>query len=168
MNLRRRLFVLVGIAAAAGAAATAAPASDLATPAKRAQVVETAERLAQTPTLEPLPATLPQPFHPPGFDQPDPSEVKPSASGIAATDPATDRDVLNKIVARIRPSGIINMGGEPLLIFGQKRLKVGDHLIVTLEKTDYDVEITAIDTTTYTLRLNRDEITRSLKPGKSP
>lgn len=168
MNLRRRLFAFVALAAAAGSA-NSAPTSDLTTPAKRAQVVETAERLAQIPTLDPLPATLPQPFHPPGFDQPDASEVKPSSSSPgAAADPATDRDVLTKIAARIRPSGIINLGGEPLLIFGQKRLKIGDHLIVTLEKTDYDVEITAIDTTTYTLRLNRDEITRSLKPGKSP
>lgn len=160
--------LLVALLVLAGAVRAGAAVSDLTTPAKRAQSVETAERLAQVPVLEPLPAPLPQLFHPPGFDQPDASEARPAAPGAEDTGPATDHEVLEKIAARVRPSGIINLGGEPFLIFGQKRLRVGDHLIITLEKNDYEVVITAIESTTYTLRLNRDEITRSLKPGKSP
>ena len=156
--ISRRFIFAAGLALVATGTARAVT-SDLATPAKRAQSV----------ALQPLPAPLPQPFHPPGFDQPDASEGKPASAGAnAEAGPATDRDVLEKIAARVLPSGIINLGGEPLLIFGQKRLRVGDHLIVTLDKNDYEVAITAIDSTTYTLRLNRDEITRPLKPGKSP
>ena len=63
------------------------------------------------------------------------------------------------------PSGIARFDGEAILIFGQKKLKVGDRLTITFEGADYDLEIAAINSTTFTLRYNGEEITRSIKPG---
>ncbi|QYM79566.1 hypothetical protein K0B96_02815 [Horticoccus luteus] len=167
MRIRWTLLLLIALAART---AFGAARADVPPPADRAPVIELARRLAQPPKVEPLAVDLPQPFNPPGFDLPDPSERRPTAAPAAGEPaaPVTDRQVLEKIAARIRPSGLVIINGESLLIFGQKRLKVGDHLIVTLDKTDYDVEITAIDSAGYSLRLNRDEITRSLNPGHTP
>lgn len=168
MTIRWISLLLLGGAAQV---AMAAPRADVPLPVERAPVIELARRLAEPPKLDPLPADLPQPFTPPGFDLPDASERRPAAAAPKAGEPpppATDRDVLEKIASRIRPSGLVILKGEPLLVFGQKRLKVGDHLIVTLDKTDYDVEIVAIDSAGYSLRLNHDEITRSLNPGHTP
>ena len=64
------------------------------------------------------------------------------------------------------PSGTLILDGEPLLIFGRKRLRIGDRFTVTYEKQDYELVLVAIERTTFTLRLNQEEITRPIKPGK--
>ena len=161
--------------AAAHAGTTAAPASDLVSPERRRPVVELAERLAKPSMPAPLPADLVQPFNPAAFGQPDPEELRAiaaaqaaSAAASAPSKPTTDSDFLRAIAARVLPSGSLILGGEPRLIFGRKRLRVGDQLTVTYEGQDYNLELTAIDRTTFTLRLNKDEITRPIKPPKTP
>jgi len=172
MNSRRFLFpLLLGIAVAPGLSAR--PASDLQPADKRRPVVEAAERLAKNAGPAPLAGELVNPFNPPAFGQPDPEELRAIAAAQAAAQPAAarppgDRDFLAAIAARITPSGTLTLGGESWLVFGKKRLRAGDHLTVTYQERDYDLELTAIDRTTFTLRLNREEITRPLKPGKSP
>lgn len=147
--------------------------SDVLPPERRRSSVELAQRLANRPTPPPLQADIVHPFDPAAFGQPDPEELKAIAAARAAAAanaanarPNTDRGLLDIIAARITPSGTLILGGEPLLIFGQKRLRVGDHLTVSYDGQDYNLELTAIERTTFTLRLNRDEITRPIKPGK--
>ena len=164
-----RLFLLAALAwCTAGVVCAQTPRADLPPPAQRAAVVALARELAQPPPLAPLPDPLPHPLNPPGFDQPDPAEVRAAAVAAGPAAPPGDREVLAQIAARIHPSGTIVLGGEPMLIFHQKRLKVGDHLGVAIDKADYDVEISAIDSTTFTLRLNGEEITCPIRPGKNP
>ena len=74
--------------------------------------------------------------------------------------------MLATLADKLSPSGIAIIGGEPILLFGSRRLKIGDQLTVTYEGADYNLDITAITRTTFTLRLNREEITRPIKPGK--
>ena len=154
--------------------ATAAPASDLNPPQLRRPVVELAQKLAASTTPAPLPEDLVQPFNPAAFGAPDPEELRALAAAQAAANnaaanakPTTDRELLDVIAARITPSGTLILNDEPLLIFGQKRLRVGDRFAVAYDGQTYDLELAAIDRTTFTLRLNRDEITRPIKPGKS-
>jgi hypothetical protein len=153
----------------------AAPASDLVSPERRRPTVELAERLAKPPLPAPLGADLVQPFNPAAFGQPDPEELRAIAAAQAAaaaasapSKPSTDSDFLRAIAARVMPSGTLILGGEPRLIFGKKRLRVGDQLTVSYDGQDYNLELTAIDRTTFTLRLNKDEITRPIKPPKTP
>lgn len=172
---RHRLaFLLLAAAALAGRSA-AAPLSDVMAPDKRRPIVDTAARLAAPPAIAPLPAPLINPFNPPAFGQPDPEELRAFAAAQASAQaaaansrPSTDLDLLNLIAARITPSGTVMLDGESWLIFGRKRLRIGDRLTVTYEGHDYDLELAAIDRTTFTLRLNQEEVTRPIKPGKTP
>ena len=177
MNPRSRLAQLTAaltlLALASGAVAK--PLSDLISPEKRRVSVEQAVRLARPASLDPLPADLPQPFNPASFEQPDPEEVRALAAAQAAAvtvsspaKPTTDRELLAHIAARIQPSGTFRLGDSTFLMFGQKRVRPGDILTVTYDGQDYQLELTAIDQSTFTLRLNKEEYTRPLKPGKTP
>ncbi len=146
--------------------------SDLAVPAKRETTVALAKTLLQPRVYAVSPADAISPFAPPTFDQPDPEELKSqraaaaaAAAGIVHRTPG-DRGVLEQLAEKIVPSGIARLGGNAILLFGQKKLKVGDRLTITFEGNDYDLDITSIGNTNFTLRYNSEEITRSIKPGK--
>lgn len=146
---------------------------DVASPVSREQTVELARQLAHRSQPAALAADLVQPFNPAAFGQPDPEELQALAASRAAAaaasaqaKPTNDSDLLQLISARVAPSGTLIMGGEPMLIFGKKRLRVGDHLTVTYDGRDYDLELVGITRTTFSLRLNANEITRPIKPGK--
>lgn len=153
-----------------------APKFDVQPPAKRTPAMEQAQRLAKPAELPALPADLKPPFNPPGFDQPDEAEEKARAAAAAAAaeqkveplKPMGDREVLSAIAEHIAPSGTIFLGGQPILLLRQKKMKVGDKLSVSYEGRNVEVEITEINRTSYSLRLNRAEITRPIKPGKTP
>lgn len=158
--------------------------SDLLPPLKRQASVDTAERLAQRKAAEPLPADLASPFSPKDFDKPDPSEVvkpvtapRPGASvaggpavpgGAAgapvAPPPPGDRETLETLAAQITPSGMIQLRGTPRLIIGSKPFEVGTRFTATYNTQDYELELVAIDRTTFTLRYRGEEITRPIKP----
>jgi hypothetical protein len=163
------LLVLSSSAAAAGKVA-----SDLAPAPKRQTAVDVAEKLAHRPPVPPLSADLPSPFNPPDFDKPDPSEApvvapKPTpAAGVvganAAAAPATDRQTLETLAAQITPSGVIMLRGAPRLIFANKPFEVGTRFTATYNNQDYELELVAIDRTTFTLRYRGEDVTRPIKP----
>jgi hypothetical protein len=173
MKSPARTLLLATVLALPGVIPALAQKSDLVPPQQRAVAVELADRLIQPRVLAEKPADLVVPFNPVGFDQPDPEEVKAQQAAAAAAiaagtplRPVGDRNVLVTLADKLAPSGILIIGGEPILLFSHKRLKVGDRLTVTYEGADYDLDVTAITRTTFTLRLNREEITRPIKPGK--
>lgn len=92
--------------------------------------------------------------------------VGPLESSVATPAPTgnarTDRDVLRAIAASLKPNLMV-MGGQPNLIFGQKRVKAGGSLTITYEGTEYVLEIVSIERPNFTLRLNREEFTRPIK-----
>lgn len=144
------------------------PQSDLATIEARKIVVDDALKIAKQDNPEPLPEALPLPFNPTGFNRVVKEEPRPVEGAPAAPRQSGDREVLTSIASRVLPTGTFNLGGDRYLQFSKKRLKVGDKLTVTHEGQDYTLELTAIDATNFTLRLNREEITRPIKPGKNP
>jgi hypothetical protein len=169
----------LGALAATRAAAAAAPKSDLVSPQRRLQTVETAARLTKAPPPFQIPADLPQPFNPAGFDAPDPEEARANAAaGIkppagaqpvaAPAGPTTDRDLLEAMAPRIQPTGsLVVEGRAPILTFpGAKRARVGDVLQVQFNEKEYDIEIVGIDRTNFTLRYRGEELTRPIKPIK--
>jgi hypothetical protein len=97
-----------------------------------------------------------------------PGQVTPTPDGgeVPArppTGPRTDRDLLQAIAQSLKPGGYIVIGGQPSLSFGQKRVKAGNTLTITFEGNQYTLEVVNIDRTTFTLRLNREEFTRTIK-----
>jgi len=152
-----------------------AQGADLASPKQRDEAVERAITLLSASEFLNQPETLVSPFAPPDFDQPDPEELlalqAAAAAGInsnVAAQPMGSRGVLEMLAERIIPSGILKMGGQSILLFGQKKLKVGDGLTITFDGIDYELDITTIGDTNFTLRYQGEEITRSIKPGKKP
>ena len=171
-SLRNSLFV--GSLAFTCAAVNAfAAAADIPPAPRRSAILELATRFAEVPALTPLAPDLVQPFNPVAFGQPDPEELRAIEAARAAAAaaaqgkaPVQATSVLERIAERISPSGTLQLGGEPYLIFGQKRLRVGDLLTVTFEGQDYTLELVAIDRVTFTLRHEREQITRRIQPGK--
>ncbi|HNC23417.1 MAG TPA: hypothetical protein PLU52_04360 [Opitutaceae bacterium] len=173
MNLSRFISLALAalVAATAGfakpAAVRKAPDSDLAAKELRRAVVDGAANLARLDPPPALPTELPQPFSPPGFERELPSETKtqgPAQSGPPK--PAGDRELLAAVAPLVVPTGTFFFGGDRYLQFSKKRLKVGDKLIVSYEGQDCTLELIAIDSTNFTLRLNHEEITRPIKPRK--
>src|SRR5688572_17437141 len=145
----RILLLSAGVFAVA-ATSRAAALSDLMSSEVRRPVVELAQRIAKPAAPRPLPEDLVHPFNPTAFGQPDPEELRAIAAAQAAAaasavkaKPTTNLGLLELIASRINPSGTLILGGEPLLIFGQKRLRVGDRLTVTYDGLDYPLELTA-------------------------
>lgn len=171
LNLITLFCGLFGLAVASLAAAPA----DVGSPVARKKTVALALSLVEEAPATALKSDLVHPFNPVAFGQPDPEELAAIAAAQAAeaaalnkSKPATEADLLERIAERVVPSGTLTMNNEPLLIFGQRRLRVGDRLTVTYDSKDYTLEITAIQRYTFTLRLNRAEITRRINTGKNP
>lgn len=187
----RSVLVPVGFLLGLASAATVPgkPVADLVSPEKRRSIVELAQRLTRPPEPVRLSLDLAQPFNPPGFDQPDPEELRAAAAasakavaagglpgaggaGGAAGAPAPllgDRELLESIAAKILPTGMIKVGAEPLLIFGRRNVKIGGSFTVTnpANGQDYTLELIAIEPPSFTLRYRNEVITRPIKSGKS-
>lgn len=168
--IHMRALVLLAIANGSSSDSLAA-AANISGPEKRRTAVELAGRLAVVETPSPVPPALPVPFSPPGFELTDAQErAAKAAAGKANAAPrlVSDRETLEEIAAKIPPTGTIFLpNGEARLMFGTKPVKIGDRFTLPLNGQTYDLELVNIDRTTFTLRLNREEITRPVKPAKS-
>lgn len=166
--------------------ATAKPISDLVSKEKRQVTVELAQYLTRPAEVTPVPADLKHPFNPAGFDQPDPEELRAAAAaynkgvGVApgsgggapvvsqAPQQPGDREILENLAAKLPTTGSMIFEGRPLLLAGRNRLEVGNKFTVSSNGQDYELELIAIDRTTFTLRYHGEEVTRPIKTGKSP
>ena len=160
-------LVLVLAAAAWAGPVRAAEASDVQTPTKRQELLDQAKKLLAP--REAVPAVV-DPFHSEAFNDLIAAShgggtvVGPENSHPApAPGPRSPRGLLQAIAAGLKPSGFFVLGGEPTLVFGQKRVKAGGTVTITFEGTEYTLEITSIDRPNFTLRLNREEFTRPIK-----
>lgn len=178
--VRIRIALTLGLAfAVAGLARAAKPAADIQPYDHRRQVVEKAQKLANPPPAAPLPAELAAPFSPAGFERgvpTEPGEARPAGGGASAVGsgpaapalPQTDHELLAAVAAKIPTTGTISLGGKPLLISGKNRIEVGSHFTVVYNGQEYELELTAIDRTTFTVRYKGEEFTRPIKQAKSP
>jgi hypothetical protein len=133
-------------------AATAAAKSDLASPEKRHESVNRAVTLVQPVAPAALPADLKNPF-----------VLSRDTSGSGAPKQlAGDRQVLEAVAPHVVPSGVVQVGDSPILLLGEKKLKVGEYLTITFEGNQYVLELSAINHSSFTLRLNKEEITQPI------
>lgn len=140
-------------------------------PVKRQQALERGKALVAPREITPVAV---DPFYPTAFAEAVAAMGRVSAGTPTTTTPETgtpatpagprgDREILQAIAASLKPSGYIVLGGQPSLSFGQKRVKPGGTLTITFEGNQYTLEVVSIDRANFTLRLNREEFTRTIK-----
>lgn len=167
-----RLLVLLAALAGFSLARAADPEAggSVLSPVKRQEAVDQAKKLLGA---HEMPAITSDPFHPAAFADVvasmgrSPGSTAGTTSGekpaTQSTGPRNERELLQSIGAGLRPSGFFVLGGQPTLVFGQKRVKAGGSLTITFEGAEYTLEITTISPPNFTLRLNREEFTRTIK-----
>ena len=153
-----RRVLLVGLFGVTGGAVF----GQVFTQAKRETELEKARQLVAAKNV-----ALPKldPFHSEAFRELMGLNEKPvlASSDAKPLGPRNNRELLQAIASALKPSGYYVFGGEPTLVFGQKRVKAGGLLTITFEGTEYTLEVANVDRTNFTLRLNRDEFTRPIK-----
>jgi len=135
------------------------------TPESRTAVLERARAsLAERPaaTAEDY-RSLKDPFNPPETDLKDLVVDNSFRPKDTAPKLMSDSEVLSVLAGSITPTGAVELGGEPYLLFGEKRLKTGDRYTVTKDGVDYAVIINSIETSRYSLRYNSQVLFRQIK-----
>ncbi|HLP07241.1 MAG TPA: hypothetical protein VK178_03685 [Opitutaceae bacterium] len=130
------------------------------TAASRDAVLESASRIA-TPagTTAALTKGAVDPFNPPAANLR--WDVTPDA-GTKSTG-LTDEQLAKALIDALKPTGSIQLGGEPYLLFTERRQKIGDKLLVTLDRVEYVVEIVSIANNRFRIRYNGQDVERSIK-----
>ncbi len=164
MKTKLQLGLFCGLACCVLTAATPAAAQVVQSTTARQASVTAAQHMLESKEIT-TPTEGQNPFYSPAFvEAMGGGQSAPAAQTVARTaGPRTDRDILTGIAATMKPSGYFVLGNQPTLVFGQKRVKAGSAMTINFEGGEYTVEITAIDRTSFTLRLNREEYTRPIK-----
>lgn len=158
--LSRLAFVLVAACAARG--------EDVVNPAKRQASLAAAKEALAMRESAPI---AKDPFHSEAYAEALAASTGRAAAstgaetavaGAATTGPRSNRDVLQTIAMTLKPR-YMEVGGKPILFFGQKRVNPGGSLTINFEGSEYTLEIVSIDKPNFTLRLNREEFTRPIK-----
>ncbi|MEJ1973004.1 MAG: hypothetical protein WDM96_11265 [Lacunisphaera sp.] len=164
--MKTTVFRILGTLLLAGLAVIARAADDdVSAPSKRAEAIAQAKALL---AAKDTPASVRDPLHSEAFVEALGAAGPKAALGQTVTQaapagPRSNRDLLQAIALNLKTSGYFVLGGEPTLVFGQKRVKAGGVLTIHFEGADYTLEIVSIERPNFTLRLNREEFTRPIK-----
>ena len=93
-----------------------------------------------------------------------PEEPQP----VGPVQPRSPQEFAETLAAQLLPTGVLMAGDNALLLFGEKKIKVGEMILITFDKQSYEVELIQLSRTTFTVRYKNIEITRSIKPAKQP
>jgi hypothetical protein len=172
-SIQCRIAILISLVAGGGACAFGD--EGVVNPARRQEVLDVSKGLLAPKNL---PAVGKDPFHSEayaesiaggtrGTETPSPATGESTATTkvAAPAGPRSAHELLQAIATSpsLKPSGYFVLGGQPTLVFGQKRVKAGSFLTITFEGAEYTLEIVSIDRPNFTLRLNREEFTRPIK-----
>jgi hypothetical protein len=139
----------------------AAPASDISSSQNREATVQLARQLAREIHRVPATAT-PSPFNPADFDAPDETNKGPKQPSVAAP-PKSDREILEALALRFPANGTIARGSKIFLTAGRKQFEAGQIFTLSELGHDYEVELTAVSATAFTLRYRNETFTRPVR-----
>jgi len=145
--------------------------SDLIPPAKRTASVEQAKALTKPSAAAAvaIPVDIKDPFNP--ISGPSKEELE----ALNRPKPQSAKEILSVLMEQL-PSVVstgTNREGQRVLFVSKKQVKVGERIPITFENSTYEVELTEIAGTTFTLKYNGETLSRALflstsKPGKIP
>ena len=149
-------FPAAGFFLLAGVAGAQTPVSDIAPPKQREELVSSALQ-----ALSARSATVVVPDAPPDpFQWPAEPEVVDNTPPEVVAPPVMGSDLLAKLAALIPVTGTVNIGGQPILLLGQKRLKLGDTVTISFDGQNYDLSIAGIAPTSFTVKRGNLTYTR--------
>jgi hypothetical protein len=132
-------------------------------------MVEQVSRFVAPPAQPELEASLNNPFFPNSLKPEEELYTTPVDDPVApVAAPASVYELLETIAPQINPTGAIMLGGQPLLLFGRNKVRVGDELPIIYDGERYTLVISRIETSSFTLRLGAAEVTRPIKSNSSP
>jgi hypothetical protein len=143
-----------------------AAAVDIVAPAKRAETVALSKRLLN-PEATAESGTPFNPFTLSGDRMEETNSAADTQAANLAAVMASNRTLLVALADQLDPKGTFVIGGESIIILGQKKLKVGETYSITFEGAVYELEITSIETTRFSVRYKNEEITRPIVITKS-
>lgn len=131
-------------------------AQTISTPAARQAALATAAKLG-APAAPSAPAVALNPFDPPR------ANLRPEGDPEEKRSDLSEADLVAALAAQLQPTGSLMLGGEPYLLFTERRQKIGDKVPVVLEKVEYTVEIVSIAGNRFRIRYNGREAERPIK-----
>ena len=160
MNNHRFVCVAFAIGALVTSSVALNAQADLPSPKVREKTVADAARIAaERNTTTALPATLPNPFIPREIEVP--VDITPATAPAAPS--LAGAELLAILAARIPSTGTVSIGGDPILLLGQKRLKVGDTLTISFEGQSYELSIAGVTSTSFTVKRGENIHTRPVR-----
>ncbi len=167
MSTRSRNLVAMLVGVLGFASAGFAQRSDILPEQRRQPSVDKALAIVKRVPLVPLAEDLNNPFFPNNLKKA-PETFAPVDESVGEAEPVyrgptNDFELLEVIAPEINPSGTMVLGGYPLLLFGQKKVKVGDTLPIIYNEKRYSLVISAIEGSNFTLKLGEAEFTRPIK-----
>lgn len=143
----------------------AAEGADLTAPKLRMDTVAKAQALL---AAQEAPVVLADPLPNPFVRVPLTKSDEEAEEAVPAVDPKavatlSGVELLTRLAATIPATGTVNLGGAPILLLGQKRLKVGDTLTISFEDKSYEVSIASISSTAFTIARGSHSYTRPLR-----
>jgi hypothetical protein len=137
---------------------------NISTPAARQAALKTTETLlAEKPNTAAGAEALKDPFNPTEQDLREDYDPDAAAKDVKPVVRRSDADFLQELAKQIQPTGSVTLGGEPYLLFGEKRQKKGDKVTISYDGVEYVVEIVSIANKHFRLRYNNEEMVRSIK-----
>lgn len=148
------------------AVAVAAPGG-VASAQARLPAVQIAEQLLKPAAPAAALPSSPNPFTLSGNRSTGVAEENQSAALAALM--ASNKSLLSALADQLEPKGTFVVGGDAIILIGQKKLKVGEKLPISFEGSIYELEITSIEATRFSVRFKNEELTRPIaitKPAK--
>jgi hypothetical protein len=159
--MKNRIFLTFSGIAFVFAPAGALAKSDIPTPIERAKILSDGERsLASRDYQYDLSAkTVPNPFIGKQVDKP--------KVVVKSLRPSSDAEFLAVLASKLNPTGVLMLGDNQFLLFGEKKVKVGDTINIPFDKESVSVELIDLTGTSFTLKLNNEQLTRPITPANS-
>jgi len=148
------LFLIVGITAIYAK-------SDIPTPVERAKILAEGEHnlAPREYLLDPTDKKVANPFV--GKQLEKPKIISKSLR------PSSDQEFLSLLATKLNPTGVLMLGDNQFLLFGEKKVKVGDTINIPFDKESVSVELIDLTSTSFTLKLNSEQLTRPITPANS-
>ncbi len=82
---------------------------------------------------------------------------------VAVEGQESESEIIVKLAGEIPATGTILFGDKRILLAGKKKYKTGDVIMVKYKESDYDLTITDITATTFTVKHNHITHSRAVK-----